>query len=386
MTTNSLRRRLVDDLVALGVLSSEGWRVAFNQVPREAFVPAFHWRPEGGTAYELVDGSDPAQRSRWLELVHDPGESLVTDVDPITNWPTSSSTMPRIVAAMLEALDVAPGQRVLEIGTGSGYSTALLCERLGSANVTSVDVDSDVVNRAASRLAALGYAPRLFAGDGFHGYAENAPYDRIIATCQVERVPMAWVRQARMGAGILVVLPDGMVRLVADGGGGADGHMHPYPVAFMWMRGHSPTRVAANDLVPLVRGAGETRRPSVDVMAVLRGEEIASLWPVALSSFLPYYVRVPAGPGGIGFVDLADSSWVRVRFDGSEVVQGGPRRLWDRIEELYQLLDRLGRPPRDRFGLTVRPDGGQSIWLDSPSSGVSWDLAGRQEHVDQIAS
>ena len=71
---------------------------------------------------------------------------------------------------------------------------------------------------------------------------------------------------------------------------------------------------------------------------------------------------------------MTDRSWVRVHVDGHAVVQGGPRRLWDRIEDLYGLLDRLGRPPRARFGITVRPDGSQYLWLDSPESEHQWEI------------
>jgi protein-L-isoaspartate O-methyltransferase len=71
---------------------------------------------------------------------------------------TSSSTLPSLVLEMLEELDVAEGHRVLEIGTGSGYNAALLCQRLGSELVTSVDIDPELVDLARERLAANGVA------------------------------------------------------------------------------------------------------------------------------------------------------------------------------------------------------------------------------------
>jgi len=69
--------------------------------------------------------------------------------------PTSSSTMPSLMARMLEALDVHDGQRVLEIGTGTGYNAALLCYRLGSANVVSIDIDPGLVAAANEHLGSL---------------------------------------------------------------------------------------------------------------------------------------------------------------------------------------------------------------------------------------
>ena len=79
---------------------------------------------------------------------------------------TSSSSLPALVLTMLEALEVTDGDRVLEIGTGSGYNAVLLCERLGSDRVTSVDIDPELVELARERLAANGYTPALAAVDG----------------------------------------------------------------------------------------------------------------------------------------------------------------------------------------------------------------------------
>ncbi|MGH3781669.1 MAG: methyltransferase [Pseudonocardiaceae bacterium] len=79
----------------------------------------------------------------------------------------------------------------MEIGTGTGYNTALLCHRLGDAHVTSIDIDPDPVADAREPLAALRYLPTLLAGDGARGASGNAPYDRIIATCAVSTIPQA---------------------------------------------------------------------------------------------------------------------------------------------------------------------------------------------------
>jgi SAM-dependent methyltransferase len=108
---------------------------------------------------------------------------------------TSSSTMPSLMARMLEALDVRDGHRVLEIGTGTGYNAALLCHRLGPRNVVSIDIDPTLVAAARSRLADLGYHPTLVAGDGTTGAVQHGPYDRNPEPGQQRRVIQVGTRR-----------------------------------------------------------------------------------------------------------------------------------------------------------------------------------------------
>jgi protein-L-isoaspartate O-methyltransferase len=179
--TRRLRTELVRALVDAGKLHSAGWLRAFEQVPRHLFVPRFHRYRDVDSSWETIDGSRPEQRDEWLAGVYsDEYLYIARDVDdPLA---CSTSSMPSIMAEMLEALGAEAGHRVLEIGTGSGYNAALLCEMLGSANVTTVDIDARLVEAAAERLRCAGYTPTVAAGDGFHGYLENAPFDRVIAT------------------------------------------------------------------------------------------------------------------------------------------------------------------------------------------------------------
>ena len=131
--------------------------------------------------------------------------------------------------------------RVLEIGTGTGYNAALLlCERLGSDWVTSVDIDPQLVALARERLAANGYTPTLAAVDGARGYPAGAPYDRIIATCSVPAVPPAWLNQTTPG-GMIMVDVRGMIggtvaRLTVGDDGTATGRFQPHYREFMPLR------------------------------------------------------------------------------------------------------------------------------------------------------
>jgi len=85
--------------------------------------------------------------------------------------------------------------------------------------VTSVDIDPGLVAQARAALARVGYTPRLAAADGLAGYPPSAPYDRIIATCSVRRVPAAWLAHTRPGGVVMANLSDGVVPLRIDGDG-----------------------------------------------------------------------------------------------------------------------------------------------------------------------
>lgn len=111
-------------------------------------------------------------------------------------------SQPYIVAYMTEQLDPQPGNRVLEIGTGSGYQAAVLAELV--AEVFSIELVDELASRARETLARLGYNNvHVRAGDGYQGWPEAAPFDRIILTAAPPALPQALVDQLAVG-GILV--------------------------------------------------------------------------------------------------------------------------------------------------------------------------------------
>jgi protein-L-isoaspartate(D-aspartate) O-methyltransferase len=107
--------------------------------------------------------------------------------------PFPQTSAPDVIARTLRALDVQAGSHVLEIGTGSGYSTALLGELIGPGGlVASIDVDPPVTARARSLLSSKGYTTvHVTTGDGRLGLPAFAPYDRVVAWCSVDEVPQA---------------------------------------------------------------------------------------------------------------------------------------------------------------------------------------------------
>jgi protein-L-isoaspartate(D-aspartate) O-methyltransferase len=107
---------------------------------------------------------------------------------------------------MTQALDVQPGHRVLEIGTGSGYQAAVLAELTGE--VYSIEVVPELAGRARATLAALGYERvQLRVGNGYDGWPEHAPFDRIMVTAAPPEVPPALVAQLKVGG--LMAIPVG---------------------------------------------------------------------------------------------------------------------------------------------------------------------------------
>jgi len=132
-------------------------------------------------------------------------------------------SQPYIVALMTDLLDLAPGDRVLEIGTGSGYQAAVLAEL--ASQVFTVEIVESLAREAAQRLSALGYRNvSTRVGDGFEGWPEHAPYDAIMVTAAPLDVPAPLLAQLKPGG--RMVIPLGarsgnqvlhVVRKLADG-------------------------------------------------------------------------------------------------------------------------------------------------------------------------
>lgn len=114
-------------------------------------------------------------------------------------------SQPFIAALMLDLLDVAPGARVLEVGTGLGYQAALLAEM--GAEVWSVEIVEEFAENARVRLAAMGHDVQVRVGDGSRGWPEHAPFDRILVTAAATEPPHALLGQ--LGAGGRMVVPVG---------------------------------------------------------------------------------------------------------------------------------------------------------------------------------
>lgn len=367
-----LRGALADRLADGGCLRTPPWRKAVEAVPRHEFLR--------GGFFEQVAGSAPTawrpvmpDHDGWLERCYE-DDSLVTQVagtvvprdirGEIMHVPTSSSTMPGLVVRMLEDLQVEDGHRVLEIGTGTGYSTALLCHRLGDELVTSVEVDQGVSGRAGVSLGACGYRPELVVGDGLAGHKDGAPYDRVVATCGVLAVPRTWIDQTRPGGLVLATVcgwlySSELARLTVHGDGTASGRFLGGQVSFMLARPHLPPPLG---LLPDLT-SGEERR------ALLGAEALAGDWTARFVAQLaaPRAQQISFTDDGRTeqvLLDVESGAWAALWDAGGHwtVRQGGPARLWDAVEEHVGRWRADGAPGLERFEIQVTPDGQTITW------------------------
>ncbi len=173
------RDRLISNLVAEGYIKSEPVREAFCAVPREAFVPA------------------NTKKYAYADTPLDIGEG-------------QTISAPHMVAIMCEALDIQVGQKILEIGTGSGYHAAIVAALVGvTGHVYSIERRAALANQAKEHLKQAGVSNvTVEIGDGSEGLALYQPYDRIYVTAASPRIPPPLIEQLRDPGKLLVPVGD----------------------------------------------------------------------------------------------------------------------------------------------------------------------------------
>jgi len=172
MDFSKLRSLMVKEQIAARGVSSEAVLAALHNVPREAFVPI------GSKQYAYDDGPLPIEAAQTI-------------------------SQPYIVALMTEALALRATDKVLEIGTGSGYAAAVLAEIAG--DVYSVERIEILATTAARRLTELGYTNvHVLHADGTLGWPQHAPYDAIIVAAGAPEVPKTLKHQLKIGGRLVI--------------------------------------------------------------------------------------------------------------------------------------------------------------------------------------
>jgi protein-L-isoaspartate(D-aspartate) O-methyltransferase len=374
MRSNESQKGLVTAIEhALGHPLTETVRQAFLTVDRRHFVP-FHYRKEGYEWKEQPSGEEIYDNAFFWTHLDQRG------------IPDSSSSQPSLMASMLETLDLVAGLRVLEIGTGSGYNTALLATLVGpTGRVISTEIAPALAQQAALRCIDLPWV-RVEATDGLLGFPSEAPYDRIIATGSSRRLPRTWVEQLAVGGLLLASLSFAvstftpLCRLTKQEDGTVSGELLEVPAYFMALHHQDqPAKSveAATDYeaFPLV----ECERTPINVAQLLRDPS----YVLFLESHVPGLCSslwLPRGstdrrPPGLCVVSqeqetlmtclpqtsLEPSSWwVEVR---------GSTPLWSSVKRVYREWEQQGRPEIGRYRVSVDTEGRPRIALLTEVSG-----------------
>lgn len=168
------KKEVISHLEATGKLKSPEIKRAMLTVKRELFV-----LPE-------------YRKDAWLDT-------------PLPIVGTSTISAPHMYAIMLEAVKLKPGEKVLEVGSGSGYGAALMKEIVGeNGKVITVEIDREVAEFAKNNLKKAGYKDvKVVCGDGSKGYKKEAPYDAIIVTAAAPEIPKALIEQLKIGGRLI---------------------------------------------------------------------------------------------------------------------------------------------------------------------------------------
>jgi protein-L-isoaspartate(D-aspartate) O-methyltransferase len=278
--------------------------------------------------------------------------------------------MPALMMRMLDGLRAGPGMRVLEIGTGTGYNSALLSAIVGETGlVATVDIDATLVAKAAPRLAAItrnpGHAEVIVeACDGAAGWPEAAPYDRLVATVGCGTVPVAWWNQLAADGRAVVPLAYGST----------------FPIAVL-AKGERPGSWRGRYLChanfvlaiggDLVRTGGVAQVRFRDDVAVrtdeidARADEIEDLaFFAALELADARVVRISGGDLGrrtvLGFGSVALDATGATVFAGNRLYSANDESGLDRVRAAISRWREIGRPRLSRYRLQLVPVDGST--------------------------
>lgn len=356
------------------------WASALAAVPRAHFIPNRAWVDQDDRYLSLDRAAEP---DRWAGAVYS-NRVLATQFDDgAVEWPavgrrpTCTSSMPSVMLAMLDALDVQGGNRVLEIGTGTGWNAGLLAARLGDAAVTTIEIDPALAELARANLDRAGRHPEVVCADGTAGWPAGAPFDRLIVTAAVQlgRIPYRWVEQVRPGGVIVAPVRTEMasgplVRFVVGEDGTAVGRAVPTRVGFMELRDQRTPAAPWRDLRWDDQDADLTHSDLEPWSALLAD---GPQWAIAVA--LPQcrfdvWKRSPDRDHGVAWlVDPITGSWASVVPGASratyDVRQVGPRRLWDEAEAAHRWWRAAGQPTVEAWEFVVTR-GRQWVRLGGP--------------------
>jgi protein-L-isoaspartate O-methyltransferase len=360
--------RYAERLAAQVSYPESDWWAPIAGTPRHELVE--RWFAPGACGWTVVDG--PCDEAAWAKAAYS-DSTLVTRIGPahadqtepgqvVTGHPTSSSTLPSLVVTMLRLGRVVPGVRLLDVATGSGYSAALACHRLGDDMVTTLDVDPYLTEAAAVRLDRIGWRPTVVTADADRELPGD--FDRIVSMVSVPRIPAHWLAALAPGGRLVTTISGTGLIITADKteDGGAKGRVE-------WERGSFMATRSGDDYPPglsevfaqAVEQEGEkvTRSP-FPVLDVMQAWEVWSMLSLKIPGIEH---RTGTGDDGSRMTWMlhGDGSWARASTKPGEqtatVHQSGPRRLYDELDDIRWRWLHEGELPVYGSRVTISPDG-----------------------------
>ncbi|MEV0277750.1 methyltransferase domain-containing protein [Streptomyces sp. NPDC050610] len=343
------------------------WRAAVESVPRHELIPRW-WRHDGSGGWMLRDGA--ADPEAWRAGGY-ANRSLITRVgrlhadhagpdDRPTGTPTSSATLPSLVVRMLRHGRLDDDADVLDVGTGSGYSAALLTHRFGDRRVTSVDVDPYLTEAASERLGRLGLHPAIETVDATGPLPGT--YDRIVSMVSVPRVPASWL-EALKPNGRLVTTITGTSLIIGahrTPDGGAAGRVERDWAGFMGTRHEPDYPPPLMGRLPQARDqeGDEVTTGRYPVLDVEQAWEVKTYLTLTVPGVESHFET--RGRHRTAWLFHEDGSWARAEghwTDPPTVHQSGPRRLWSELERIRHKLNMEGSVGLYGSRVRIAPDG-----------------------------
>lgn len=370
-------RDFVRELKLQGAIRSRAVERAFHTVERHKLLESFYVWPEelprdlsaGDFLERHLDPNDPDPR--LLQQIYS-DDAIVTKLDE-DGRPTSSTSQPSLVAAMLEELELSPGLSVLEIGTGTGYNAALMAEIVGDpARITSIDVQPEVVRQARILLDQASYGGiRVLSRDGAHGAPQGAPYDRVIATVGCPDISWAWAEQLA-GDGLMLIPVqhggphcDPLIKLTPVGGDARHlrGRVADWS-GFMGIHGKLSSQTpwaSIDDSEPLIEGRPPDREYPLFPALQHRGGGAAAPRDGVQSWYDFHYFlalcdwRTVLGFDRIALVDTRQASVIALTPRGIQL--WGDESLYQDLERIYTQWEALEKPRLTEWSVEFFPRG-----------------------------
>jgi len=372
------RQQLIDEMVQQGTRLTPALRKAFLAIPRHAFLDHYYQQGDGFSWERIeapIQDAAPEAWQEWYETIYQ-DDALVILVDG-QGRPISSSSTPSVMALMLEALDVRADQRVLEIGTGTGYNAALLAHLVGVPDlVTTIEVDPPLASLAQQRLdEVVGKGARVHAGDGLTWTSEAGASDRIIVTGSFAQIPETWTRLLAVG-GILVMewrgaFTGALVQMHKQGDGCVSGRIVPgWDASFMPL--HPPD-------APTTRRPLYTDQPIIE-RACIAGETFSpgllthpglALWLQCAYPHLTLRRQYARDTNALTLylIDAEQQTSLAMQEQESDtwtMTVYGSYPLWTHLSTTVHQWQTLGCPMPEAYTLRVDEQGQMTLFVTSP--------------------